>query len=253
MPTHYEVLGIPAGASEEEVRHAYRRLVKSAHPDHAGDVVRFRQITQAYGVLSDPGRRAAYDRALRPTTTSASPPPLLPPPPLQRPRYGRYAVVAVVMAVLGGIGWLVVATARQSVGDDCLIGRWRGEAFEVQFRGFLDGREVEAPIQGGAGTVLVVSDDGTVRADFTGSAPLTGADGVYRIEGRYGGTTRERWRAAEEELEQTVTATSDLAFDATISGRSPDQPVVPTVLDREDAYSCSPTSLEIGPYRYSRI
>ena len=80
VPTYYEVLGIPDGASDEEIRHAYRRLVKAAHPDRAGDIAQFRLLTQAYEVLSDPALRAAYDRSLRPAPVAAPPAPAALPP-----------------------------------------------------------------------------------------------------------------------------------------------------------------------------
>ena len=47
VPTHYEVLGVPEGASGEDVRQAYRRLVKGSHPDAAGDAAEFRLVTEA--------------------------------------------------------------------------------------------------------------------------------------------------------------------------------------------------------------
>jgi len=62
----YEILGVPAGASREEISRAYRRAAHSVHPDArpadpqaAG---RFRALTEAYDLLSDAGRRAEYDR-----------------------------------------------------------------------------------------------------------------------------------------------------------------------------------------------
>ena len=244
VPTHYEVLGLLEGASTAEVRQAYRRLVKVAHPDRAGDPEQFRLITQAYDVLADPTRRAAYDRSLRPAPVALQPVP--------RRRYGRYVVVLVVGSVVGVVVWLVVATARQSVGDDCLVGTWRGGAFEVPFRGVLEGKEVVAPIRGGAGARLTVAADGTVRTDYARAAPLVGNDGAFRIEAIYSGTTVERWRAADGRVEQTGTDASGLTFGALISGRAPDQPVAVTVVDRAYRYTCTPTTLEVGPYRYTR-
>ena len=248
MPTHYEVLGIAEGASEEEVRQAYRRLVKASHPDLAGDPARFRAVAQAYDVLSDPARREAYDRRLG----RSGPEPLAAPPAPRRRRSGWFAVLALAALLVAGVVALAVATARQSVGDDCLIGTWRGDAFEVPFRGFLDGREVTAPITGGSGVTLRVAERGTVRTDYAGAAPLAGAEGPYRIEGVYRGTTSERWEAGGGRLKQIGTDTSVLRFSATINGRPPDQPLAVTVVDREYPYTCTPSTLEIGPYRYTR-
>ena len=244
MPTHYEILGLPTTATDDEVRHAYRRLVKQAHPDRAGDTAQFRLVTQAYAVLSDPARRVAYDRSLRPPPVAA---------PLARRRhYGRYALVLVAMLMAGGVTWLVVATMRQSVGDPCLVGTWRGEAFEVPFRGSLDGVQIAAPITGGDGVMLTVGSDGIVRANYADAAPLTGSDGGYRIEGIYAGTTIESWRAADGRVKQTGTDASGLRLRATINGRDPDQPLQLTVLDGAYPYACTSTTLDLGPYRYTR-
>lgn len=87
----YEILGVAADASREEIVHAYRRQAHSAHPDvrpgDPGASARFQAMTQAYRVLSDPARRAAYDRQ-RPT----SPPPASPP--SRDPASGRRAGAA---------------------------------------------------------------------------------------------------------------------------------------------------------------
>jgi curved DNA-binding protein CbpA len=243
VPTHYEVLGVPEGASGAQVRQAYRRLVKAAHPDLAGDPAQFRRVTEAYDALSDPARRAEYDRGLRPRWVAASP--------VRRRRFGRYAIVLVVGLVVGGVISLVSATMRQSVGDDCLVGAWQGEAFEVPFRGVLDGREITAAIRGGAGAGLTVHADGRVRVNYGNAAPLIGAAGPDRIEGVYDGTSIERWDAANGRV-RTRTDASGVRFSATINGRPPDQPLAVTVLDGEYAYTCTSTTLALGPYRYSR-
>lgn len=244
VPTHYEVLGISPGASEEEVRRAYRRLVKATHPDAAGDPARFRLITDAYAVLSDSAQRAAYDRALPPARVAA--------PPAPRRRHRRYGLALVVALVMVGVLGLVVATTGLSVGDDCLVGTWRGEAVEVPLRASLDGREIAAVVRGGAGVVLTIATDGEARADYAAAAPLTGADGMYRVEGTYAGTTIERWQARDGRVQLSGTDTSALSFRAMINGRASDGPVTVTVLDREYPYSCTPTTLELGPYRYAR-
>ncbi len=61
----YEVLGVPRTASADDIRNAYRALAKKYHPDvnkQAGAEESFKEINEAYGVLSDEQRRAAYDR-----------------------------------------------------------------------------------------------------------------------------------------------------------------------------------------------
>ena len=62
----YQRLGIKRGASEAEVKKAYRSLAKQLHPDRNQDnpkaAERFNQVTQAYDILSDADKRARYDR-----------------------------------------------------------------------------------------------------------------------------------------------------------------------------------------------
>lgn len=62
---YYEVLGVPRNASQEDIKRAFRRLARQYHPDvsDAPDAEeRFKEINEAYAVLSDPEKRAAYDR-----------------------------------------------------------------------------------------------------------------------------------------------------------------------------------------------
>jgi molecular chaperone DnaJ len=62
---YYEVLGVSRNAGEDEVKKAFRRLAKQYHPDtnkDSGAEARFIEINEAYEVLSDPQKRAAYDR-----------------------------------------------------------------------------------------------------------------------------------------------------------------------------------------------
>lgn len=62
---YYEVLAVSRNAAEEEIKKSFRRLAKQYHPDankEQGAEARFVEINEAYEVLSDPQKRAAYDR-----------------------------------------------------------------------------------------------------------------------------------------------------------------------------------------------
>ncbi len=63
MRDYYKILGVTKNASEEEIKKAYRRLAHQYHPDKAGgDENKFKEINEAYQVLSDKAKRANYDR-----------------------------------------------------------------------------------------------------------------------------------------------------------------------------------------------
>jgi DnaJ domain len=68
VPDLYQLLGVPRGASREEMALAWRRRARAEHPDaRPADATapgRFRALAEAWRVLGDPARRAAYDRAL---------------------------------------------------------------------------------------------------------------------------------------------------------------------------------------------
>ncbi|GAA1050417.1 molecular chaperone DnaJ [Arthrobacter russicus] len=64
MSNHYEVLGVSRDATGEEIKKAYRKLARQYHPDvYSGDdaEARFKEVTHAYEVLSDPQKRRVYD------------------------------------------------------------------------------------------------------------------------------------------------------------------------------------------------
>ncbi|HLF27019.1 MAG TPA: VWA domain-containing protein [Anaerolineae bacterium] len=66
-PDYYDILGVPQNASGEEIKRAYRTLVRQHHPDvqnAPGTTLLFRQVQEAYEILSDSQRRAAYDRQI---------------------------------------------------------------------------------------------------------------------------------------------------------------------------------------------
>ena len=63
---YYEVLGVDKGADDATLKKAYRKLAKKYHPDmNPGDKeaeAKFKEATEAYGVLSDPDKRRQYDQ-----------------------------------------------------------------------------------------------------------------------------------------------------------------------------------------------
>eukprot|EP00928_Gymnodinium_smaydae_P016268 TRINITY_DN16079_c1_g1_i1.p1 TRINITY_DN16079_c1_g1~~TRINITY_DN16079_c1_g1_i1.p1 ORF type:complete len:513 (+),score=186.33 TRINITY_DN16079_c1_g1_i1:67-1605(+) len=58
----YKALEVEKDASESEIKKAYRKLAVKHHPDKGGDPEKFKEITRAYEVLSDPDKRSKYDR-----------------------------------------------------------------------------------------------------------------------------------------------------------------------------------------------
>lgn len=62
---YYEVMGVPRGATQDEIKRAYRKLARKFHPDVSKEKdaeERFKELQEAYEVLKDPEKRAAYDQ-----------------------------------------------------------------------------------------------------------------------------------------------------------------------------------------------
>ncbi|MEK7201556.1 MAG: J domain-containing protein, partial [Patescibacteria group bacterium] len=58
---YYDTLGLDKKASKEDVKKAFRKLAQKHHPDKGGEEAKFKEITEAYSVLSDDGKRREYD------------------------------------------------------------------------------------------------------------------------------------------------------------------------------------------------
>lgn len=69
----YEVLGVPADADAAQLRLAYRRALRHAHPDTGGDAVRFHAVQAAWELVGTPEARAAFDRGIRTVAPSDAP------------------------------------------------------------------------------------------------------------------------------------------------------------------------------------
>lgn len=65
MPDYYAILGVARDAGPEEIKKVYRQLARDSHPDHNPDDPhaedRFKQVSEAYAVLSDPAKRQRFD------------------------------------------------------------------------------------------------------------------------------------------------------------------------------------------------
>ncbi|MGB2761981.1 MAG: molecular chaperone DnaJ [Minisyncoccales bacterium] len=62
MTDYYQILGISRDANQEEIKKAYRKLAHKHHPDKGGSEAKFKEINQAYQILSNKDKRAQYDR-----------------------------------------------------------------------------------------------------------------------------------------------------------------------------------------------
>ena len=169
---HYRTLGVPAGASDEQIRAAYRGLARHLHPDMAADPAGRRRaetamakVNEAWMVLGDRDRRAAYDLVRRPMEPVASPSPVdetvhgrqgdsfqAVPVPAAVGCLLQFGPAAVVVALLVGI---VVATAFMGRGREVAPRLGPGSCVELSSTIRVVPCTVETPVivaRGVAGT-----------------------------------------------------------------------------------------------------
>lgn len=125
----YRTLGIPRSATSDQIREAYRAVIRSAHPDAGGDPERAAAINAAHAILADPRRRAEWDRRNPdPEAATASSPPAArrrsrpAPPPARpaapsRPGPAVYVVGAAAVALVG-ILYATLSSPPPDAGDD---------------------------------------------------------------------------------------------------------------------------------------
>ena len=187
VPTHYEVLGVDASTSQEDLRRAYVRRARALHPDrHVGaDPNRaaaaaraMQEVNEAWRVLRDPAARAAYDARLRrperpavPVRTPPAGPPLAPVPEEPVVRVVRslpWVAVALVLAAIfvftafAGGGSDDGGQSPRRLANRCVVGAAGSRLKEVDCDS--EGAQVVALIavrssQCGAGTAATPAGD----------------------------------------------------------------------------------------------
>ena len=175
---YYKVLGVPEDASEDQLRRAYRKLAKQHHPDaHPGSEERFKEISAAYDVLSDPARRKEYDEVRRLGPIGAGGPFR---PGAASPGDGGARTFTFSGDDLGGLFGDLLGRFRGggAAGPTTARAR-RGEDVEAELHlSFLDA------VHGVTTTVNVVSEAPCTTCSGTGAAPGTSATVCPQCSGR---------------------------------------------------------------------
>jgi molecular chaperone DnaJ len=106
---YYDVLGVEREATADEIKKAYRRLARQLHPDvNPEEEERFKEVTMAYEVLSDPQKREMYDLGADPFSTGGG--------------FGQgFGFSDIMDAFFGGAGAQRGPRSRQRVGRDAMI------------------------------------------------------------------------------------------------------------------------------------
>ena len=58
----YKILGLERNCTQDQIKNRFRKLATEYHPDAGGDAEKFKEISEAYSILSDPKTRAQYDK-----------------------------------------------------------------------------------------------------------------------------------------------------------------------------------------------
>lgn len=166
---YYKILGVPEEASQEEIKRAYRRLARQYHPDaNPGDRAaeeKFKEIGEAYEVLSDPEKRRQYDQVRK--FEEAGP--------------GSFNIDDLFRRAqgahrggfsfdIGGFGWL-----SDLLGELLDFGRWKRPGGYGPGRGEDVYAEVEVPFEtavlGGSVTISVPKEGPCLACGGTGAQP----------------------------------------------------------------------------------
>ncbi|MGN6371205.1 MAG: J domain-containing protein [Phycisphaerae bacterium] len=122
MPTtlkdHYALLHLPATATHDQIKAAYRKQAFLCHPDRGGAPSRMRELNEAWSILGDPEARRAYDteRALTTRTIKPSTPSSMrtqPSPPPAPNSFLTEAIFAPIRALAFALGWLINRLLRR--------------------------------------------------------------------------------------------------------------------------------------------
>ncbi len=191
-PDPYVVLGLPRGASDDEIRSAYRNAMKAAHPDRGGDPEAAARVNEAYALLSDPKRRAAHTKPPTPTVRrpAAPPSPKAPPRAAPPPSSGNRSWWPAVL--IGAVGLLLVAVVVGSVGgrpdsadDDSPFFLSAEDCVDVDQ---LVPTDVPCESERSDGRVIGESPDGTCpdglsSVESSGRTLCVDLDPVFEVEG----------------------------------------------------------------------
>ncbi|MEZ0074149.1 DnaJ C-terminal domain-containing protein [Planotetraspora sp. GP83] len=170
----YEILGVPRTAGREEIQRAYRKLARSYHPDvnkDPGAEDRFKEVSEAYEVLSDPGTRKSYDafgRDFRQVPEGVDP--------------AAYARARAGAGTGGRASW-----ARGPAGQEVRFETGEGIDFEELFGGIFGGRGRRA----GRGWGPIPGADQEAELPLTVEEAYRGGRRTITLPGRGGSRTLE--------------------------------------------------------------